>query len=111
MMEMVRNKIGGDEALRELRQEICPENEKTTAASSASAMDPAPSGLVGHDATIDGFLKSLREFTVKTEPNFKFLKVISVWFCPWANAPKFYFFTYSLVMSRQSDGKATAGVV
>ena len=70
MMEMVRNKIGGDEALRELRQEICPENEKTTAASSASAMDPAPSGLVGHDATINDFLKSLQEFTVKTEPNF-----------------------------------------
>ena len=61
------------------RREICPEEgEDTNTASATEESTPQTisPGAVGHDVTINGFLRSLQELVVKSEPNFKSLKVI-----------------------------------
>ena len=82
MMEMVRSRIGDDEAMMKKRREICPEEgEDTNTASAREERTPLTTspGAVGHDVTINGFLRSLQELVVKSEPNFKSLKVMVLW--------------------------------
>ena len=79
MMEMVRSEIGDDEAMVKKRKEICPdegEDTNTASATEESTSQTISPGAVGHDVTINGFLRSLQELVVKSEPNFKSLKVI-----------------------------------
>ena len=82
MMEMVRSEIGDDEAMMKKRKEICPdEGEDTNTASATEESTPQTTspGAVGHDVAIDGFLRSLQELVVESEPNFKSLKVMVLW--------------------------------